>query len=361
MPLPSSLRTVLWIALSSALLAGLYVCAENPSRLGEEAIRLFLHGALIGCLIGGSLSALDLLIWRRAEGGALRRLPLLATLGLRSIVYLAIIILVQVVINHILPGPHHEFGPITFADIVFSLTLAVAYNLLLGINALLGPGVLFSFVAGRYHHPRMEERALLFIDLRSSTAAAELLGDVRFLDLLNRFVFDVSLAIADAGGKIHKYVGDEVIATWRLKPGVNEADCVRACFAALERLAAAGPAYEREFGFRADFRAALHCGSVAVGELGHLKKEIALIGDAMNTAARILDACRAAEVRVLASAALIGRIGALPTGVVKRALGPLPLRGKEHLVEIVALEPARPGAERTTPAPARYIDPASTM
>src|SRR5581483_11484942 len=150
----------------------------------------------------------------------------------------------------------------------------------------------------------------------------------------------------------------EVIATWRLKPGVNEADCVTACFSALERLAAAGPGYEREFGFRADFRAALHCGSVAVGELGHLKKEIALIGDAMNTAAHILDACRAAEVRVLASAALIARIGALPAGVAKRALGPLPLRGKEHLVEIVALEPARPGVERTAPAPARYIDPA---
>jgi hypothetical protein len=44
-------------------------------------------------------------------------------------------------------------------------------------------------------------------------------------------------------------------------------------------IADAGGAYERDFGCRADFRAGLHCCSVVVGELGHLKKEIALIGD----------------------------------------------------------------------------------
>jgi len=67
---------------------------------------------------------------------------------------------------------------------------------------------------------------------------------------------------------------------------------VRAAFAALDRIAAHGPAYKREFGVIPDFRAGLHCGPVAVGELGSLRKEIALIGDTMNTAARILDACR---------------------------------------------------------------------
>ena len=59
-----------------------------------------------------------------------------------------------------------------------------------------------------------------------------------------------------------------VIATWRLAPGMNESGCVRACFVALDRLRAQGPAYEREFGLVADFRAGLHRGPVAVGELG---------------------------------------------------------------------------------------------
>ena len=78
--------------------------------------------------------------------------------------------------------------------------------------------------------------------------------------------------------------------------------------------------------------------SVAVGELGTLKKEIALIGDAMNTAARILEACRAADCRVLASAALLDRLAALPAGVTRRGLGELAMRGKERALELYALE-----------------------
>ena len=113
---------------------------------------------------------------------------------------------------------------------------------------------------------------------------------------------------------------------------------MRACFAALDRLAERGPAYERDFGCCADFRAGLHCGSVVIGELGYLKKEIALIGDSMNTAARIQEACRDTGCRVLASAALIERIGALPAGVTRRSLGPLPMRGKEQPIALYALE-----------------------
>ena len=147
-----------------------------------------------------------------------------------------------------------------------------------------------------------------------------------------------ALAIAEAGGEIHKYVGDEIIATWTLAAGLNEGACVRACFAALDRLAERGPAYERDFGCCADFRAGLHCGSVVIGELGYLKKEIALIGNSMNTAARIQEACRAPGCRVLASAVLIERIGAFPVGVTGRSLGPLPMRGKEQSIVLYALE-----------------------
>jgi adenylate cyclase len=261
-------------------------------------------------------------------------LPFLPYLALRSLLYLGIILLVLIASNL-------RIG-ITRADIAFSVAMSLGFNLLLGVNDLLG--VLFAFVAGRYYHPRREERILLFIDMRASTAIAERLGEERFLDFLNRFITDLSLAIAEAGGEIHKYVGDEIIATWTLAAGLNEAACVRACFAALDRLAERGPAYERDFGCRADFRAGLHCGSVVIGELGYLKKEIALIGDSMNTAARIQEACRATGCRVLASAALIERIGALPVGVTGRSLGPLPMRGKKRPISLYALETVN-GAE----------------
>ena len=97
---------------------------------------------------------------------------------------------------------------------------------------------------------------------------------------------DLSGQIVLRDGQIHKYVGDELIATWPLARGLKDATCVRACFAALARLVAHGADYEREFGTTAQVRASLHCGPVVVGEMGSVKKEIALSGDTRSTPRR---------------------------------------------------------------------------
>jgi adenylate cyclase len=122
------------------------------------------------------------------------------------------------------------------------------------------------------------------------------------------------------------------------RAGRNPPACVRAAFAALSRIAAQGPTYKLEFGVVPDFRAALHCGPLAVGELGLLRKEIALIGDTINTTARILETCRQTDNRVLASAVLLERLAKLPPGVIRRRLGEFPVRGKERPLELDALE-----------------------
>lgn len=337
MPPPNSLRLVVWITLSAILVGALFARAEYQSGDLDTA-GTYLHGALAGGLTGGVLSSLEIFVLRRDSGASFRQLPFLVNLGLRSLLYLGVILFIEAATNRLMPSSTGEVASITRNDLLFSLAVCLGYNLLFGVNTLLGSGVLFAFVAGRYHRPRIEDRAVLFLDMRASTAIAERLGEVRFLDLLNRFITDVSLAIGEAGGEIHKYVGDEVIATWRLAAGPNEARCVRACFAAFERLAAREPAYVAEFGLSVDFRAALHCGPVVVGELGYLKKEIALIGDTMNTAARIEQACRETGSRALASAILLERLTSLPPGVRKRSLGPLALRGKERAIELYALE-----------------------
>ncbi len=67
--------------------------------------------------------------------------------------------------------PEGQFAAFNRADFLFSFALVASGNLLFGVNDLLGPGVLFAFVTGRYYHPRLEER-VLFIDLRSSAAIA---------------------------------------------------------------------------------------------------------------------------------------------------------------------------------------------
>ena len=335
--MPSPLRLILWITLTSMALGACFALFEYHPSGRAELIATALHGAMIGGLTAGALSTTEFSVMRRGNGAYVRRLPFLLYFGLRSVFYLGVILAIQYAINRLLPTTEGQVAAVTRVDIAFSLALSLAFNLLISVNDLLGPGVLFAFAAGRYHRPQVENRALLFIDMRGSTGIAERLGEIRFLDFLNLFMADVSIAIAEAGGEIHKYVGDEVIATWKLTPG-KDARVVEACFSALDRLGANRAIYERDFGERADFRAGLHAGPVVVGELGYFKKEIALIGDTMNTAARIEEACREGDHRVLASGALLAQLAGLPPGVASLAIGPLKLRGKERSVDVFAME-----------------------
>ena len=212
---PNALRLILWITLSASLLGALFAYAENRPLGVADFVNTVLHGALAGGLNGGILSSLEILVLRGAYGASLRQLAFLPYLALRSLLYLGIIPLVLIASN--LPEG------ISRADIAFSLALSLGYNLLLGVNDLLGPGVLFAFVAGRYHHPRREERILLFIDMRASTAIAERLGEERFLDFLNRFITNLSLAIAEAGGEVHnaRKAACEGIAQKSFTPSCN--------------------------------------------------------------------------------------------------------------------------------------------
>ena len=244
-------------------------------------------GAIVAGSTGATLFSLDRFVLRRNAGGLFPRLPFLPYLALRTCLYAAVLIIIDGIAYSVLSG---RFMVINGVDLLVSLVFAVAATLLLGVNELLGPGTLLAFAAGRYYHPRIEERALLFMDMSASTAIAERVGELRILDLLNRFVADVSLAVAEAGGEIHKYVGDEVIATWRLAPGASPAYPSAPVLRRVRPARRATPPIERDFGLGAGLSRRHSRGAVAVGELGERKKEIALIGDAMNTAARILEA-----------------------------------------------------------------------
>ena len=115
----------------------------------------------------------------------------------------------------------------------------------------------------------------------------------------------------------------------------------RPCFAALAWLVAHGADYKREFGRAAQVRASLYCGPVVVGEMGSVKKEIALLGDTLNTAARLVDVCRDSDESVIASAELLDRL-VLPPDVAARSLGFIRLRGKEQAIGLCALAQATP-------------------
>ena len=330
-----SARIYVWSLLVSVALGAVYGHFDEPSA----GVRGYAHGALSGVLICTAAVGLEVFVFRGTRNAPLSRAPFLLYLGLRSLGYLGAI-LMGLAGGAWLMGSYAEGGPLVErSGVIFSLVLSLGFNLFHGVNRLLGQGVLFAFIGGRYHRPRIEERVVLFIDMETSTAIAERLGEVGFLDFLNRFIADITRPIVAQGGEIHKYVGDELIVTWPIAAGLRDGRCITACFDALAQLDALARDYTREFGSRANFRAALHCGPVVIGELGVVKMEIALLGDTMNTAARLQQACRDTGHRVLASAELVHRISALPSGIAERSIGRPRLRGKEREIELHALAP----------------------
>ena len=138
MPQPNALRIVVWITLSSSLLGrDVRLCREPAARHR----RLCQHGA---ARRAGRRPERGHPLFAREFGstGRLRSVPLAIAvsthLALRSLLYLGIILLVLIASNL-------RVG-VTRADIAFSLAMSLGFNLLLGVNDLLGPGLLFRFL-----------------------------------------------------------------------------------------------------------------------------------------------------------------------------------------------------------------------
>ncbi|HLW91321.1 MAG TPA: adenylate/guanylate cyclase domain-containing protein [Roseiarcus sp.] len=339
---------ILRITLIGAL-AGATCGYFATSAAGGAGVYGFERGLLIGGVIGGLLSSLNIFVLEAPiRRSGVRRAPFLAHVALKSLIYLSVFLFAAWIGQRLVPIPGFGGFEIGLRDLLYFIAISFVVSFLFDLNSLLGQNVLLSFVTGRYFQPRVEQRIFLMIDMKNSTAAAERLGEVQFHRLLNRFVGDLTGPIVIWKGQIHKYVGDELIVTWPLAAGLKEARCLRACFGAIRRLAELGPLYEREFGLQVDLRAGLHCGPVVVGEMGTIKKEIALLGDALNTAARIVDSARDIGAPVIVSAALLNQLK-VPPGIAARALGPIQLRGKKSPVELFALE-ASPSAAAVSQA-----------
>ncbi len=184
--------------------------------------------------------------------------------------------------------------------------------------------------------PREEERIVLILDIVDSTGVAERLGNVRFHSLLSDVFVRLSGMVEAHGGEVQRLVGDQIIATWPLCSEQENARAVQCVFACREALDAVRCTLVRRYGEALTFRAALHFGPLAAGEIGGAGPEVVLLGDAMNTAARIEQACRTTGQDTLLSLPLLRRI-AMPADLMATSTGSHLLRGKSRRLELFAL------------------------
>ena len=170
--------------------------------------------------------------------------------------------------------------------------------------------------------------------------------------MIARFFHDVDDTIVTHGGEVHAYIGDELIATWPLRDGAQDAACLRAVLAVRDRIADLADSYVNEFGVAPAFRAALHCGPVTVSEVGRSKQQIGYFGDTVNVTARLEDQAKQLDRDLLISGDLMERLD-LPDDMAVDDLGPITLRGRVAPIHVLAL--ARTGEDLARCAPSQAL------
>ena len=169
------------------------------------------------------------------------------------------------------------------------------------INDKYGPGNLMSFFMGKYFRPKREEHIFMFLDLRSSTYIAQILGEVMYFNFIKDVINDATPVILRYKGNIYQYVGDEITVSWWMNPGLNRLNCIRCPLEIRRVFNHRSSYYTATYGVVPDFKAGLHCGPVMVGEIGVVKRDIAFSGEVVGTAARIQNRCNQFEVNLLIS------------------------------------------------------------
>ncbi len=314
-------------------------------RTLPDFLRSGLHGTGLGLTIWTVQTGAGV---RGPLGAALWRMPLAVETFVRAIVMTAALTLVSLALQILL---YPAFAPNWLTDdlprlVAVSFGLSMLIGVVMELERLIGGPLLMSALLGAYHRPTRRRLIVMFLDMANSTRLAEAMGEVKVHDLITRFFFDIDGPIADFGGNVHAYVGDEVIVIWPLgEDPARNARC-HSCFDAIERrMEALGPTYAAEFGVVPTFRAGIHAGAVVVSECGDAKRQLALFGDTMNVAARLCDDCKTIGARLVVSGDL-ARLMTIPAGASIGEPRLVEARGRRERVEALTVQlqpkPSRP-------------------
>jgi adenylate cyclase len=181
------------------------------------------------------------------------------------------------------------------------------------------------------------EGTVMFSDLRGFTSFAEKMPVDQVIEVLNRYLTEMSDAILDHGGTLVAYMGDGIMAVFGAPvPQDDHAD--RALAAAREML---GPRLERfnEYlrsqGLGEDFRmgVGLNSGQVMSGNVGSERRlEYTAIGDTTNTAARLEGMTKGTQHMLFAADSTVEALKDRPGDLV--FVDEMEVRGREATIKL---------------------------
>jgi adenylate cyclase len=176
----------------------------------------------------------------------------------------------------------------------------------------------------------------MFLDMKSSTSIAEALGSVKNFKLLNEIFYDVTDSILETKGEIYQYVGDEIVISWELEKGIENANCINCYFNISATLKAYSEKYQSKYNLVPSFKAGVHYGEVTVGEIGVIKRDIIFSGDVLNTTARIQELCNKYAEKLIVSKNILDLMN-FKNDFILKELGEMNLRGRAEPVVLFSV------------------------
>src|SRR5262249_37531925 len=168
-----------------------------------------------------------------------------------------------------------------------------------------GLGAVFARKGARIHVGEERYIVSLFVDMRASTKLAESRLPYDTIFLINRFLTAASQAVVDAGGEPNQFLGDGLLALFGL-----QADARTACRHAIKatpmiatNVGHLNEQFAKDLREPVQFGIGIHGGDVVIGDIGYRSRTVfTAIGDAVNVAARLQDATKGLECKVIISA-----------------------------------------------------------
>src|SRR3954454_11487900 len=185
------------------------------------------------------------------------------------------------------------------------------------------------------------EGTVMFSDLRGFTSFAEALPVERVIEVLNRYLGEMSEAILDNGGTLVAYMGDGIMAVFGA-PIEQPDHADRALTAAREMLGArlaSFNAYLQREGLGQGFRmgVGLNSGHVMSGNVGSQRRlEYTAIGDTTNTAARLGAMTKGTPHQLFMSQAVVDFLRERPDDLVH--VGDFEVRGRTQKITLWSIE-----------------------
>jgi len=319
------------IGVLDGYLAGLSRQESVTVEMQHHAITWFIGAALIW--------GFEIFFVSSRYGAGIRRLHFMMAIAIKSVVLVLIVALIGLLGRGLLHDSYELsllLEPDFLRTLLFAFLVIISVQSVLQIVRIVGGLTLVNFVLGKYYRPIREEKIFMFLDLVDSTALAEQMGDVGVQTMITKFFFDIDEPIMESGGEVHRYVGDQVVVTWPLGLGEDNMRAIRCYFAIAKKIRQKALEYEREFGVVPSYRIGLHGGPVVISQCGDHKQEISYFGDTVNTAARILQQCKAFDCQLLISSELLARIK-LSASLQVLSKGAVRLIGHKHETELATI------------------------